>query len=257
MKSLQKILLFVCVLLSMSNHALAGETVTIATGEYPPFASKNLKHQGFTSQVVKEAFARSGYVVQFKFVPWKRALETTKKLKYDATSFWFIDEEKQKVFQYSDPIYDEKTAFFHLRTTILPDWKKLSDLSKYQFGATRGYSYSKEFWQAGKDGILKIEEASSDKTNFKKLLKSRIDIFPSGIVVGYGILNSSFDNSMVSKITYHPRILRSSTTHVLFPKKSPKTKKLVKAFNNGLLKLRAEGLYDKYEDDLMAGRYKK
>jgi hypothetical protein len=105
--------------------------------------------------------------------------------------------------------------------------------------------------------VLKIEEASSDKTNFKKLLKERIDIFPSGIVVGYGILNQSFDNLMVNKLTYHPKILRSSTTHVLFPKNAPKSQKLVKAFNEGLLKLRIEGLYDKYEDDLMSGRYKK
>jgi len=246
---------FVC--LSVSSFVNALETVTIATGEYPPFASKELKHYGFTSQVVKEAFAKSGYDVQFKFVPWKRALESTKILKYDATSFWFVTEEKQKIFHYSDAIFEEKTAFFHLKTTILPDWKNLADLSKFRFGATRGYSYTKEFWQAGKNGTLQIEEASSDKTNFKKLLKERIDIFPSGIVVGYGILNQSFDNAMVNKLTYHPKILRSSTTHVLFPKKSPKAEKLLKAFNEGLIKLRAEGLYDKYEDDLMGGRYKK
>jgi len=248
-------ILFACMIVSSQVQAL--ETVTIATGEYPPFASKNLKHYGFTSQVVKEAFAKSGYNVIFKFVPWKRALESTKILKYDATSFWFVTEDKQKIFHYSDPIFEEKTAFFHLKTTKLPEWKTLSDLSKFRFGATRGYSYTKEFWEAGKNGTLKIEEASSDKTNFKKLLKERIDIFPSGIVVGYGILNQSFDNAMVNKLTYHHKILRSSTTHVLFPKKGTKSKKLLKAFNDGLIKLRREGLYDKYEDNLMEGRYKK
>ena len=257
MKNCVKCLFIVFVCLFVSNQVQALEKVVIATGEYPPFASKNFKHSGFTSQVVKEAFARSGYDVQYKFVPWKRALERTKLLKYDATSFWFVTEDKQEIFHYSDAIFEEKTAFFHLKTTMLPDWKKLADLSKFRFGATRGYSYTKEFWQLGKDGVLKIEEASSDKTNFKKLLKERIDIFPSGIVVGYGILNQSFDNAMVNKLSYHPKILRSSTTHVLFPKKAPKSEVLLKAFNQGLLKLRAEGLYDKYEDDLMGGRYKK
>jgi polar amino acid transport system substrate-binding protein len=257
MKSLLKyqMILFACLLVSSNVYAL--ETVTIATGEYPPFASKKLKHYGFMSQLVKEAFAKSGYEVNYKFVPWKRALESTKILKYDATSFWFITEDKQKIFHYSDPIFEEKTVFFHLKTTQLPEWKTLADLSKFRFGATRGYSYTKEFWEAGKNGLLKIEEASSDKTNFKKLLKERIDIFPSGIVVGYGILNQSFDNAMVNKLTYHHKILRSSTSHVLFPKNAPKSKKLLKAFNDGLIKLRSGGLYDKYEDDLMGGRYKK
>jgi len=247
--------LFVC--LYVSDHVYALETVTIATGEYPPFASKNLKHYGFTSQVVQEAFEKSGYKVDFKFVPWKRALECTKNMKYDATSFWFVTEDKQQIFHYSDAIFEEKTAFFHLKTTQLPNWKKLSDLSKFRFGATRGYSYTKEFWKAGKDGVLTIDEASNDKTNFKKLIRERIDIFPSGIVVGYGILNKSFDSSIINTITYHPKILNKSTTHVLFPKKAPKSQKLLKAFNEGLIKLRMEGLYDKYEDDLMEGNYKK
>jgi len=257
MKNYLKFLSIVLLWLLVSSSVQALETINIATGEYPPFASKKFKHYGFTSQIVKEAFAKSGYDVKFKFVPWKRALESTKMLKYDATSFWFVTEDKQKIFHYSDAIFEEKTVFFHLKTTVLPDWKNLADLSKFKFGATRGYSYSKEFWQAGKEGTLKIEEASSDKTNFKKLLKERIDIFPSGIVVGYGILNQFFDNAMVNKLTYHPKILRSSTTHVLFPKKAPKSEKLLKAFNEGLIKLRMEGIYDKYEDDLMEGRYKK
>jgi polar amino acid transport system substrate-binding protein len=257
MKNYLKVLVVLSVWLYVSSHVQAMETVTIATGEYPPFASKSLKHNGFTSQVVVEAFKKSGYKVAFKFLPWKRALESTKAAKYDATSFWFVTEEKKQVFHYSDAIFEEKTAFFHLKTKQLPNWNKLADLSGFKFGATRGYSYTKEFWEAAKNGVLKIEEASSDKTNFKKLLKERIDIFPSGIVVGYGILNQSFDNAIVSKLTYHPKILRKSTTHVLFPKKGPKSQKLLKAFNDGLLKLRADGLYDKYEDDLLEGRYKK
>jgi len=252
---MKKYLIIVFISLCVSSQINALETVTIATGEYPPFASKSLKHDGFCSQVVKEAFARSGYNVAFNFLPWKRALESTKILKYDATSFWFITEDKQKIFHYSDAMSDEKVVLFHLKTKPLPDWKTLADLSKFRIGATRGYSYTDEFWQAGKDGIIKIEEASNDKTNFKKLIKERIDIFPSGIVVGYAILNKSFDPAMVSKLTYHPKILRVSTSHVLFPKNAPKSLKLLKAFNDGLAKLKAEGLYEKYEDNLLEGKY--
>ncbi|KPA11666.1 amino acid ABC transporter periplasmic protein [Candidatus Magnetomorum sp. HK-1] len=182
-------------------------------------------------------------------------MEDTKKLKYDASSFWFITEDKQKVFHYSDSLNTEKTVFFHLKTTKIPDWKTMQDLSKFRIGATRGYSYSKEFWQAGKNGIINIEEASSDETNFKKLLKERIDIFPSGIVVGYGTLNKLFDRTRVDMLTYNPQVLRESTSHLIFPKNSPKSLKYLEAFNKGLDKLKTEGLYQKFYDDLLAGRY--
>jgi len=257
MFSLIRLTIFTFMFLSFFSQAYSMEKIVIATGEYPPFASKTLKHDGFCSQLVKEAFNKEGYQVEFKFVPWKRALESTKLLKYDATSFWYQSAEKEKHFHYSDTILTEKTVFFHLKTTIVDKWDSLKDLSKYRIGATRSYTYTDEFWQLAKDGTLKVEEASSDTTNFKKLIKGRIDLFPSGIVVGYGILNKTFDSPILHLITYNPKVFRDVTAHVLFPKKGKKSEKLVNAFNKGLAKLKSEGTYQKFHDNLLEGKYNK
>jgi len=252
-----KTVVLIFIMLLVSIPVLSIETINIATGEYPPWASIDLKHKGFCSQVVKEAFAKEGYNVKFVFLPWKRALEETKKLKYQASSFWFETEDKKKIFHYSDALATEKTAFFFLKTNPMKDWKTLEDLKNYNIGATRGYSYTDEFWKAAEKKIIKVDVANSDEINFRKLFKERIDIFPSGIVTAYELLNKKFNPLLINTLNYHPNILRKSTSHIIFPKEDKNSIKYLNAFNAGLEKLKQDGTYEIYMDNLLKGKYKK
>ena len=56
----------------------AAEVVTLASGEWAPYQSKNLKNGGFISQVITESFAEEGYEVKFVYLPWKRGFEEAK-----------------------------------------------------------------------------------------------------------------------------------------------------------------------------------
>ena len=235
--------------------ASARKIITIATLEYFPWTGKNLKSNGFVNHVITEAFQRRGYTVKFTYLPWKRAVTETKNGQHSALSYVYWSTDREKEFFLSDPISEEKIVFFHLKSNPIKDWKTLEDLKNYKFGATRGYTYTKAFWDAAKTRPLMVDVTNSDLQNFKKLLAGRIDIFPSGLVNGNSILQKEFDASKSHLLSIHPKPLSKTTGHLAFTRSRKDSENLVRIFNQGLAELKKEGLYDKFADDLLTGKY--
>jgi polar amino acid transport system substrate-binding protein len=235
--------------------ASAEEIVTIATLEYHPWTGKNLKSNGFVNHVITEAFQRRGYTVRFTYLPWKRAVTETKSGQYTALSYVYWSKDREKEFYLSDPISEEKIVLFHLKSNSIKDWKTLEDLKDYKFGATRGYTYTKEFWDAAKSKRLMVDVTNTDKQNFKKLLVGRIDIFPSGFVNGLSLLQKEFNPGIPRLISFHSKPLSKTTGHLAFTRSKKNSENLARIFNQGLAKLKQEGLFDKFIKDLLAGKY--
>ena len=236
-------------------RASAEEIITIATLEYHPWTGKNLKFNGFVNHVITEAFQRKGYSVKFTYLPWKRAVIKTENGEYSALSYVYFSKDREKEFILSDPISVEKIVLFHLVSNPIKDWKTLDDLKKYKFGATRGYTYTKEFWQAAESKRINVEVTDSDKQNFQKLFVGRVDIFPSGMVNGYSLLKKEFDVSKSHLLSYHPKPLSQTTGHLAFTRNRKNSENLRQIFNQGLADLKQEGLYNQFVVDLLAGKY--
>lgn len=254
MKTTRFLILF-C-LLALVQNATATEKIQITTGEYAPWTSESLKHGGFTTHVISEAFKLEGYEANFTFYPWKRVYEAAKEGKrYHASSWWYPSEERTKHFYYSEPLLMDSTVFFYTKDNPLSEWKTLEDLRDRRIGATAGYTYTSEFWDAAKSKRLDIQEASSDELNFKKLLKGRIDLFPTSDLVGQKLLKENFTLKEAKKVTFNPSPLMSVPGHLLFSRKLVNGEELVTVFNRGLAKLRESGRYDQFWTDLIAGKY--
>jgi polar amino acid transport system substrate-binding protein len=237
------------------DSASAAEIITIATLEYAPWTGQNLKSNGFVNHVITESFQRRGYAVKFTYLPWKRAVMETTNGQYSALSYVYWSKDREKEFYLSDPISEEKIVFFHLKSKPIKDWKTLDDLKNYKFGATRGYTYTKEFWAAANAKRIRIDVTNSDLQNFKKLFAGRIDIFPSGLVNGQSILRKEFDASKSDLLSIHPKPLSKTTGHLAFTRGRKNSESLVRIFNQGLAQLKKEGAYNKFRDDLLAGKY--
>lgn len=238
------------------HTASADSTVHISTGEFPPWSSESLKHKGFTNHVISEAFKLEGYDVEFTFYPWKRAYDSAKSGdRFQATSYWYPSDERAAEFHYSDPIQEDAVVFFHLKENPIPEWETLEDLNGKVIGATSGYTYTAEFWEAAESGRIEVEKAASDELNFKKLLKGRIDLFPSDPLVGQKLLNELFGPEVADKVTYSPKPLIAPSGHLLVSKELKNAQKLISDFNKGLQKLKESGQYAEFQKNLIAGKY--
>jgi polar amino acid transport system substrate-binding protein len=239
----------------IDGSASAEQLVTIAAHEYSPWAGKNLKFNGFVNHVITEAFRRGGYTVKYTYLPFKRGVRETKNGEYSALSYVYISKDREKEFYLSDPISAEKIVLFNLKSNPIKDWNTLDDLKQYKFGATRGYTYTGEFWKAAESKRLKVDLTDNDLQNFKKLFVGRIDIFPSGLVNGYHLLQKEFAPGKSQLLTYHLKPLSNTTGHLAFTRSRQDSGNLLQAFNHGLAKLKEEGLYDQFKVDLLEGKY--
>lgn len=253
-KTLRSVILLY--LLIWLQSASAEETIRITTGEFAPWTSATLNHNGFTNHIISEAFKLEGYDVEYKFFPWVRAFESAKSgERFHATSYWYPSDERAKDFHYSDPIQTDATVFFHLKDNPPPEWETLDDLKGRRFGATTGFTYTSEFWDAAKSKRLDIQEANSEELNFKKLLKGRIDLFPSGPLVGQKILQEAFGLRAAATVTYHSKPMVAPTGHLLVSRKIANAEELVTIFNRGLAKLKKSGRYTLFQTELINGKY--
>ena len=250
---------FTTILLLFSLSVIfAGQKIKISTGEYSPWTSENLKHDGYVNHIVIESFKKVGIEVEFVYLPWKRAFEDCKRGKYAASSYWGPTEKRKKDFLFSEAVTEEKYVFFYLKTNDkVKEWTKLEDLKQYRIGATLGYTYTQEFRDAQNNKTLKIEDAVKDIQNFKKLLRGRIDIFPIGETVGFKMLNDEFASGTVYKFDILRKPLIVMPGYLLFPKKNPESAELVKKFNEGYKMLVKEGTIAKMKEDLIKGGYDK
>ena len=126
-----RLFILIC-FLALGQSAFAEKTINITTGEYAPWTSAALNHNGFTSHIISEAFKLEGYEVEFTFYPWKRAFDSARSgEQFHATSYWYPSEERAKDFHYSDPIQVDATVFFYMKDKPPPDWETLDDLRRY------------------------------------------------------------------------------------------------------------------------------
>lgn len=243
--------IFGFLVLITSLAPLKAETLIIATGEYPPWTSEKLEHGGVLNHAVQVALDRAGYSVKFEYMPWKRALEITRLGRAHATSFWSKNEDREKDFIHSYPIDNTGFVLFHRKDTPVPDWENLIDLSDLRFGATRGYTYSKEFWQLQEEGKIRVAIRDDDISNLEKLMEKEIDLFPLQKFTGQYLARQQFGEIGSGIIVYHSKALVEQTDHVLFSRAFPNAEILVGAFNKQIKQVIAEGKIEQFKIELL------
>ncbi|WP_163833775.1 substrate-binding periplasmic protein [Spartinivicinus ruber] len=237
-------------IVSYGASCWAADKIKICLIEYPPYMSEKLPGYGVEPSIVAAAFKLMDIDIEYNFLPPGRAFLSAKKGSYHAAVGWVWSEERAKSFYYSDSILQGKLVFFHLKSYSFK-WESYDDLKDIPIGIVVKNYYGRNFHKALDTGILSVQEVIQDEFNFDKLLVSRIKLFPLNVHIGYYFINSKYNAEVASLFTHHPKPLKVSVYHVLFSKKIQGNKALVKVFNQGLRKLKVNGIYqeivDKYD----------
>jgi len=222
----------ILVLCLTASPASSQETIRIATGEYPPLLGENLSDHGIGGHLVSEAYATMGIRVRYGYFPWIRAkhyMESNSN-EWDASGVWFKNEERVKVFHFSEPVLDMNMVFFHLRSKTF-DWDTLADLRGLKIGAVSSATGGDQFDSWEKEKKLKVTRGDEDIQLFKMLLRGRIDVTLANSIFGRFLLRENLTPEETALVTFHPKPLFSKPLHLIFSKENPKTQYWLDAFD--------------------------
>ena len=220
--------------------------ITISTGHYPPWAGQELPGQGVINQLVTAAFATQGLEVRYVYLPWKRALEETRRGSFPASSFWLPGTGQRKFLRMSDPLINTRTVFFQRAEDPPIRWERIEDLAPYRIGATLGFTYTPEFYNAVDQGRIRVLFVPDETQNLKLLFGNRIDVFAASEFAGLQMareLGAERDRLRI----IHPPLIQSPV-YLLFSTRHPQGTHLMARFNLGLQRIRTSGEYQRILD---------
>lgn len=222
--------------------------VRLTNGEWPPFMSRSLPHYGVATRIVTQAFKAGGVDVEYGFFPWKRAYKLAEDGVWHGSVGWTYTESRVPKFFFSEPLLISQESFFHLKG-IEFDWHTMDDLTGLRIGAGAGYFYGEPFRQAEAEGRIQVQRVTTDLQSFKRLLVGHVDLVIINLYVGQYLLQE-FPTKQAQRITHHPRAVRKANWHLILSKKVAQNPLVLKRFNLGLARIKAEGKPELWLRDL-------
>ena len=237
-------ILIVCVIGFTSN--VSAETIlVIATGEYPPYVSKN-PEDSFLTEVLYEVGREMGVTFVYKILPWKRVEHAVETLNAWGAMPYVINPEREKKYYFSEKLVERRGVFFYYNPSgthkHIP-YAELSDLRGYITGAARGYYYEQALLEAGLD----VEFVTSEEQNFRKLKAGRVDLVTATEAVGAYVIRKLFPLETRNFFTLS-KPLSVAGSHLITSKQYPDTQRLLALFNKALHTIKANGVYQKILD---------
>lgn len=238
-------LVFLCISSFFITEIQGKETLKIATIERQPFISSALPRNGYSAEVIKAAFQKKGYEVDFEFVSLARG----KKLLEQGVIDGYLTTEEHThetgPSLLSAPFYGDSLGllkpktldvrFFEPRPVTFDDY--LKQLEGYKFGMVSGSTVTKRF-----DSIpnSSINYASNDLQNIDNLAQGKVDF----IVIGKYSAAETITHlrpHLIGKLDFLKIEESTGGFRIAFSNKKERNIKLKNAFDSGLDKVERDG----------------
>jgi len=140
MKKVTVCLVWLSLMLGNILSAQAAEPVKIAVDSAnPPFMyAEDNKAVGLYPVLLNAVFAKMGMTTEIEAYPWKRTLSMGEK-GAAAIGGIYKNEERLKIYDYSDPIFSEKLLIYVNKDASFP-FSGVSDLKGKRIGVILGWS---------------------------------------------------------------------------------------------------------------------
>lgn len=182
MKAFLTSVLMAITVFTCTPSGVRAETVTLVADIWCPYnCEPGSEKPGYMIELATKAFSRHGIKVDYKVMPWARAIEDTRHAKYNGIIGAYYSDAPDFVF----PQIAQGTCQFAFYVRANDDWvyTGATSLSGRSLGVINDYSYSKEldaYIAAQSSDEKSVQVASGDNAmdiNLRKLLAGRLDSF--------------------------------------------------------------------------------
>lgn len=227
------------------------ETITIrADNWFPMNGDPGAANPGYMIEIAQKIFATAGHKVDYKTMPWKRALEFVEKGKFDCVVGAYKEDAPNFVFPSKSWGYDQP-AFFVKKGNSWK-YKGISSLDAIKLGVIGDYHFDDEFDKYVADNkkknVQSLKTSNALDQNIKKILGGRIDATIESKVVMQAKLKELGKEGEV--VEAGNLLSEPSPIYIACSPAKPLSKELIKIIDEQTPKLRASGelqkILDKY-----------
>jgi len=219
------------------------KSVILSTGDWAPFYSSTIPHGGIANRIVAEAFAEMNVLAVFQFGTWERAMQVAQYGPAVGSSGWLMNQERQRDFLYSDPIFTSKRVFFYHESKRF-SWRSLEDLKGLRVGVTKGSLGEFPFDDLVRSGKIKLHISPNYPAGMKALSAGQVDVYACNYTVGQYILENQVSAEVGKGIVSHPKPIFAEENHLIISKRLHDADELLLIFNEGLRRLKESGRLD-------------
>ncbi len=182
------------ILLSLSLGSLVisldswAETVTLATGEWPPYTSEQREGYGFITEILSQVFEEMEVEPKYEFHTWEECYELVKHGNIWAAFPYGYTEERAEEVLFSATVGDSTTKFFYYSIPPAETYVTLEELQPYTIVGITGYFYEEDFRRAG----LNVTYVNDETQALHKLFAGEAQLLPLNELVGRALIKQLF-----------------------------------------------------------------
>lgn len=228
--------------LIISNLAIAGDKIVLMAELLPPFQyyNENEKLTGISIEIIEGIKTIVKCDNPIKIVPWTRGLKITKKRKNNALFSMLRTPDREKQFKWVGPLVEFSVVFFK-KTDSPITLNSVEDAKKVKkVGVTKNVANHEMLLAMGFKN-LDVIQSGADEKNIKKVVKGRIDLWPTTYFGGlYNAKNLGFEG-MIEPITDFPVF----EGHLYLAFNSKTEDRIIKKWQIALDRLKSDGTHNR------------
>ena len=224
--------------------ALCPEPIEVGYDNWPPYhyyePDSPQQVRGYAVEVLTAVLTAMHCKVNYVELPWKRVLHEMEFGGIDMAMEANINDERARYAWFSDSYNPGRTLLWVSKGSHYPEQDLASWLAKgYSLGVTKEYFYGDEVMSLlGR--YAKQVSAVSDKQNYEKLARRRIDGFLGDMLATPSALNKE---GLSSQFVAHPMVVYESPSFFMFSKRSI-SPQFLQQFNQRLAAFKETDAYD-------------
>lgn len=238
---MNKLFLFLSALF-FSTPTLANDPVRLMTEEFPPYQFYEGNSQaptGISIEIVQAIQNKIGSTDKITILPWNRALKLLVKNKNSALFSTARTPAREDKYKWVGPLSKLEMVFFKKKGSDI-NFKSLDEAKTVaKIGVTKNVATHEILVNLGFENLDVLKSGSDDK-NLKRLLKGRIDVWPTAYYAG---IYSAKKIGIADQIEAIPNVkLMSGHLYLAFNKDTDN--RIIHEWQAALDQLQSDGVVD-------------
>lgn len=222
----------------------AAERWRLGTVELPPSISAKAPNQGYYAVLLRRVLKEFGAEAEFVFLPPQRAFQDALEGRLDGVLPYKRTAEREQQFWFSEPFFVAKVRVF-LRADDGWDPGGVSDL-RSQTGCTLQGAQAPAELQVEVDTLrVPLQRVSQIEACFRMLQAGRVRFVIAGQNTGWAAAQALRSEGLRLRAAHF--VIAEEPVHLALSRRVPANEQRLRAFNQALRKLRAQGVMQQLE----------